>query len=80
MVFSRLDFDNLVTAAPPTSGTTLGSCTTATDNFQLTSPTGGTLPAVCGTLTGQHSESNIKFLANLLAKKNFIYSVHGNRR
>ncbi len=52
---SRLDFDNLVTAAPPTSGGNLGSCPTGTDFLTVTSPTGASPPVVCGTLTGQHS-------------------------
>ncbi len=54
-IIPRLDFDNFVSAAPPTSGANLGSCPTGTDFLTVTSPTGASPPVVCGTLTGQHS-------------------------
>lgn len=51
----RLDFDNLVTAQPPTTGTnTVGLCTTSGDTLIANSPTGVNPPTVCGALTGQH--------------------------
>ncbi len=54
--FLRLDFDNFVSASPPTSGANSGSCPTGTDFLTVTSPTGASPPVVCGTLTGQHSK------------------------
>ncbi len=52
----RLDFDNLVTAGPPTTTATKGNCATGTDFLTTTSPTGSSPPVICGTLTGQHSK------------------------
>lgn len=46
----RLDFDTLQVATPPS---TTGLCTTV-DSIAITQPTSGTIPTICGTLTGQH--------------------------
>jgi hypothetical protein len=50
-----LDFDNFVIANPSSAGTNIGSCS-ATDNFQLVSPSGVNSPVICGINTGQHSK------------------------
>jgi hypothetical protein len=55
LFFPRLDFDNFVIANPSSAGTNIGSCS-ATDNFQLISPSGVNSPVICGINTGQHSK------------------------
>ena len=58
---SRLDFETLTTAQPPTQGSnTVGKCGDSnTDTITVTSPTGANPPVVCGTLSGQHSKARV---------------------
>ena len=51
--FFSLDFNNFVTTVTPVTGLCGGG---TADTFTVTSPSGATIPVICGTNTDQHSK------------------------